>query len=186
MLTLSTHAEKLARALRDPTISNIFVERSIISNEIFAVLQEEDGFMEGAALGVYKNALSAAQEMMALLIPRDHVEAMHIYLRASPDVCDSRIRNRDGIAAEDNAVDKAYQRRLLRAHERAFPEGGATVLGKVVRMEAADCDVQSLTTRVLATARKPATGFKKRVFFIEGLVGTGKSSVLDEIDARCA
>ena len=73
-------------------------------------------------------------------------------------MCDARIRGRDGIAAEDNGVDTAYQRRLLRAHERAFPEGGATVLGDVVRMEADDCDVRSLTTRVLSSTSAQEAG----------------------------
>ena len=114
MLALTTRHELLLRAkdLADRTGKPVIVERSPRSDSIFA----QD--LSGDDMAAYKTVRSRYDALMAGL------DARHIYLRADPEVCMSRVAVRG--RPQERTMTLERSREMHRRHELEF-SGDVTI-----------------------------------------------------------
>lgn len=132
-LVLATQQHDLATALQtDARV--IVVERSVVSNAIFAELLHEDNFISDLQMGIYREQHKAASLAMKMLCHGCHVE--HIWLDVSPKECLQRLTERNTMRGDkdgESAVDHTYLQRLIEKHADVFVQT-STPLGRVTRM----------------------------------------------------
>lgn len=141
-LVLATQQHDLAAALQtDAQI--IVVERSVVSNAIFAELMHEDGTISDLQMSIYRQQHKAAELAMTSLCAGATVH--HIWLDVSPEECLKRLTHRNKTNQDgESAVSLQYMQRLYEKHRVRFAQ--PTKLGPVKCMgnPSIDSVVQSL------------------------------------------
>ena len=132
-LVLATQQHDLAAALQT-NAQTIVVERSVVSNGIFAELLHEDEAISELQMGIYRQQHKAAALAMKMLCSGCNVQ--HIWLDVSADDCLDRLKERNKARGDkdgESAVDYTYQQRLFLKHQKDF-SCPTTPLGNVTRM----------------------------------------------------
>ena len=134
-LVLATQQTDLVTALKTDA-KTIVVERSVLSNAIFAQLLHEDGYISDLQMGIYRQQHKAAAFAMHDLLTRGGFYVEHIWLDVSPEECLNRLNHRNKARGDkdgESAVDYTYQTRLFLKHRNLFSKP-TTCLGNVVRL----------------------------------------------------
>ena len=138
-LVLATQQHDLAAALQSDA-HTIVVERSVVSNTIFAEMLHEDGMISEQQMAVYRQQHKAALLAMKMLCAGCHVQ--HIWLDVATEECLSRLKQRNAEEEDkdgESAVDYTYLQRLYLKHNKTFSEQ-TTALGSVQRMASPSVD----------------------------------------------
>jgi len=149
-LVLATQQHDFAQAL-EAQASTIVVERSVVSNAIFAELLHEDGVISDLQMQIYRQQHKAATLAMKLLCDKFDYTVQHIWLDVSPDECLKRLNIRNKAQNDkdgESAVDVTYLERLYLKHKNVFSKS-STELGKVIHMK--DNTVQEVLQRMVFT-----------------------------------
>ena len=141
-LVLATQQLDFAAALQT-SAQTIVVERSVVSNGIFAELLHEDGYISDLQMGIYRQQYKAAALAMKDLLKRGCFYVEHIWLDVSPDECLNRLKQRNKARGDkdgESAVDYTYQQRLFLKHRDIFSHP-TTFLGNVTRLPNLEADL---------------------------------------------
>lgn len=109
-------------ALSNPgDVENFFFERSVFTDKmVFARTAISNGFIQPIEAEVYRKWFNSVINVLPNLIPN-----VFVYLRAAPEVCSDRLKNR--ARAEEVAVSLEYLQQIHNCHERWFIEGSDVV-----------------------------------------------------------
>lgn len=141
-LVLATQQHDLTTALQTDA-ETIVVERSVVSNAIFAEMLYEDGHISELQMAIYMQQHKAASLAMKELLS-GWCTVSHIWLDVSAKNCLNRLKERNKARGDmdgESAVDYTYQQRLFRKHHDIFSEDTDTLLGSVIRLQNPPVDV---------------------------------------------
>jgi len=116
---LSTQQRDLVRALQS-NAKTVVVERSVVSNKMFADILYESKQISALEYSIYKVQHASALESAKLLCQNVR-ERIHVFLDVSAEACMERLRNRNGSNKDgESAVSLDYMQKLYDKHISVF------------------------------------------------------------------
>lgn len=129
-VVLSTQQHDLVRALQS-SAKTVVVERSVVSNRLFADLLFESKQISDLEYSIYKVQHASAMEsarMLCQAVP----DCVHVFLDVPADMCMGRLRSRsNGDTDGESAVSLQYMQKLYDKHVSVF-YGCTNTLGPTI------------------------------------------------------